>query len=203
MKRVFVGLLAAIVCLTGGTSCKEKSVVPLSNSVVRSSVPKITCPYGTGTGVVVGTREILTVDHVTRDANCYIATRSRTYDLTQEARGAEGDFAQLSTNRDLPFRPYRINCNGIIEGEAYTLAGWEGGQTFKIHAGVGVGGSYNTQHGGRRMHGMAMVRSQATQGMSGGPVLNGRGEVVALISSYAVDDHTMVLVQELSRTSAC
>lgn len=106
------------------------------------------------------------------------------------------DFAMGTTNQATGLK---YSCERIVTGQTYTLMGYHDNRirTFEFVATPYV---VEVQSLGRR--GLRGLTGLALPGMSGGPVLNSRGEVVAIISTRNLE-HNLTLVSPLSESPLC
>lgn len=137
-------------------------------------VHQIICAKSKGTAFRIGKNEMLSVAHVTSNTGCTIDGIG-----FNAKNDGDKDFSIL----DYPVAKldgFKINCDGFIPGEWYFAVGYAGGHPWQTM--VRILATYvKTGDGLRVLLGSPTV----IPGMSGGPVLNKRGEVVGTINKYS------------------
>ena len=153
-------------------------------------VKKITCGKGSGTAFRVGRTTLLSVDHVTRNEACKIDGVA--FWVKPEP---DTDFSVIELAGPKA-GGFKINCEGFKAGEYYWAIG---------HA---MGGAQRVislySYGRYAWNGMAALWGYPTviPGMSGGPIINIRGEVVGTVNMYN-PFAPVSLSRELRDTSVC
>lgn len=135
--------------------------------------------FSSGTGTIIARNRVLTAAHVVRGFDVCVFKDKVLRTVYQDARV---DTAVLVADLgDTPVTP--VNCDGLTTGE-YLGFGFAGGKDFAVQR-FTFGGDYTDSRlrdGTTAFH-QALVGGEAHAGMSGGPVVNGAGEVVAIINT--------------------
>lgn len=165
MKAIFAAL--SLVCV---------SATPAENPIGTTQYPlvhQVVCDRAKGTAFRIGPTTFLSVAHVTSNTGCTIDG----YYFTARNDG-ESDFSILDVPSD-KLGGFKINCDGFIPGEWYYAIGYAQGlpwqQTVTILA------TYVKIPNGMRL---LLGSPTVIPGMSGGPVINSRGEVVGTVNMY-------------------
>jgi hypothetical protein len=151
------------------------ALISSSNPVLFGDYPlvkKVTCDRGTGTAFRIGRTRFLSVDHVTRNTGCKIDGVAF---WTQPEPEADFSVLEVPIGRGGAFK---VSCEGFKRGQHYWAIGWAGGRVQRVISLY----SYGTYAD----NGMAVLIGSPTviPGMSGGPVINERGEVVGTVNMY-------------------
>lgn len=157
--------------------------------MIISAIVLLTCGNAQGTGVLLRDNQIISAQHVT------------TLSCENVGRVSENPVLDFSHGtHTLPVKAtMEYSCEAIVVGQKYRLLGYHNSElkTFEFTATnyiVDVADS-----GRKQLRGLTGL---ALPGMSGGPVLNDKGQVVATISTRLVT-HNLTLVTELWRTELC
>lgn len=151
-----------------------------------SVVHKIECDQGSGTGFAADGK-FLSVAHVTGGTNCEVAGQRIT-----AANDDKLDFSVAGIVKG----GFTINCEGFKEGEYYFASGYAFGGRPRVLILMGTG-QYDP------VNGMAILwGNRVIPGMSGGPILNVKAEVVGVINAYNLL-FPMSFSRELKGTSVC
>lgn len=161
---------------------------PITGALHYPLVHQVICKEGRGTAFRVGPNRMLSVAHVTKNSNCKINGRPF---ASVEPEGQ--DFAEVTVaDRKLGALP--INCDGFQPGEWYWAVGYAGGYEWQT-----VTRLYATIH---KDIGMRLLRGEVIRGMSGGPILNAKGEVVGTVNAKNIFVPVAYSV-ELADTPVC
>lgn len=154
-------------------------------------VYRVDCAEGRGTAFRVRKNHFFSVAHVTAMHQCNIEG----HPITVTEQDGANDFSQLDA--DLPGPVLRISCEGYHAGEWVWSTGYAGGMPFQT--GIALYPTYMKDNTYKRV----LVGPYAViPGMSGGPVFNGRGEVVGLVNAY-IPGTGISFSRDLRDTSAC
>lgn len=151
----------------------------------------VACDDKMGTAFRVGPTTMVSAAHVTSGENCKIY--GRPFELIEQ-NGAK-DYSILSVERKGGAIP--VNCNGFIPGQWYFAVGYANGAQWQtsvpIFATIVVIGN-----------GMRVLRREAIPGMSGGPILNSKGEAVGIVNARDIDPFSeLTFSRELKDTPLC
>ncbi|USN15020.1 serine protease [Brevundimonas phage vB_BpoS-Domovoi] len=134
----------------------------------------------TGTGTIIARNRILTAAHVV-DKNAACLFKDRLVAVAYIDRRL--DTAVLTADLgDTPVTP--VNCDGLRAGVEYLGFGYAHGVDFAAQR-LTFAGGYADQRlkTGEIAHHQALLGGEAHPGMSGGPIVNGAGEVVAIFNT--------------------
>jgi S1-C subfamily serine protease len=214
VKKLLACLLMAATMLSL-TTCIDTPDVATQQvqqpEITSKFIPQLKCDTTTqtgksslGTGIIVGKNTILTADHVIGNKNyCTVRNKSRRLEITH--RDNPNDFAILRSPTALNQPGFVVNCDPMKTGETYWLVGYAMGEpTISKHSGVAT----NRYYRGRAPNGVYTehlrgIQGKSYPGMSGGPVVNSRGEAVAFVSAVATDGSNIALVKEFRDTEVC
>jgi len=168
----------------------NSATVP-ATTVDYSPVVQVKCDQGSGTAFRVGYHRFLSVAHVAHLSNCQIdGHRVKTW--TDD----RNDFAILEADVSTKAR-FAIDCEGFKVGTYVFAIGYAGGRPWQTMTQGFV--TYRTWIDGKR----AILGTPAfIPGMSGGPVLNQRGEVVGLVNAY-LNGFPISLSRDIKDTGLC
>ncbi len=169
------------------------TAAPAVPSVPQQQFPlvhRVTCFLSVGTAFRIGPNTMVSVSHVTDGLGCTIGGQS--FKATPEP----GDFSIIKT----PITKsggFKINCGGFVKGESYWAIGHAKGALH--HTTIHLLGSGLVVESG-----MAILTGSPTiiPGMSGGPILNTKGEVVGTNNMFSMQ-FPMSLSRQLKDTSLC
>jgi hypothetical protein len=155
-------------------------------------VEQVVCDNSFGTAFRIGHNRLLSVDHVTSHTGCTVDNEP----ITVELADPELDFSIALSARPGP-NIVKYSCAGIKAGEwVYAIGhakGWPRQQMIAL-----------VSRGWKHPDGMAILHGNGTviPGMSGGPVINAAGEVVATVNAYNPWIN-LSFVRELKDTPLC
>lgn len=152
----------------------------------------IMCGTEAGTAFTLADGPTITAAHVVEQGVCRdgparmsISSVNRRQDISLIASAAPGRSR------------YVLSCGGLKAGEQYRLVGFPSGPgAERVVFGRATG---ETVEAGE-FAGTSVVRGAASHGMSGGPVLDSQGRVVAVIIGAG---SRATVVRPLSQTSVC
>ena len=167
--------------------------LPTNNKVLvhYPDVHMVDCGRGFGTAFRTGD-QFLSVAHVTGMTECKVDGQP----ITITEQDGMRDFSRFEADLP-PSRGMKISCEGFHAGEFYWAAGHAGG--LKIQTGVLLYATYAKSPTG--LH-VLLGNHTVIPGMSGGPVLNRKGEVVGVVNAYNPDAN-MSFSRSLRDTSIC
>ncbi|UTC29601.1 trypsin-like peptidase domain protein [Brevundimonas phage vB_BpoS-Bambus] len=134
----------------------------------------------TGTGTIIARNRILTAAHVV-DHNAACVFKERIVAVSYLDRRL--DMAVLTADLgETPVTP--VNCDGLRAGTEYLGFGYAHGVDFAAQR-LTFAGGYADQRlkTGETAYHQAVLGGEAHPGMSGGPIVNGAGEVVAIFNT--------------------
>lgn len=191
--RILIATLGALLVLTLASSAAfaQTSATSLESGVV---VIKTTLGYqhgsAAGTGMVLtSSGEVLTNNHVVRGATSIkivVPNTGRTYTARVVGYDVADDVAVLQAAGASNMSTVATSSEKLIIGAAVTAIGNAGGagklvsttgSITRLHESVVVG---DDQGGSVRLRGMVGVNAAVVPGDSGGPLLNGSGQVIGM-----------------------
>jgi hypothetical protein len=183
-------LFAAMSVALPAYALNVSAQTPVSSDVVRyAQVRQVDCNEGKGTAVNTD-KGWISADHVTSLSFCEIEGHPI------DAKGERGlDFSTLRVA--IRGAQFKVNCDGIKPGSWVFAAGYAGGyswQTMTRHLAT----YQKTDDGLRILLGSPTV----IPGMSGGAVLNEKGEIVGIVNAYS-KIYPISYTRELRDTSLC
>lgn len=208
MKKI--GLLMALAITL--VACKPQTNINHADApmIRESSIVKLACDRRVGSGFQTNNSQMFSADHVTIDAKCSVVRKSLRNNLYISTRvtnhSAELDFSELRVLGRTNVNHLEFTCDPMVEGETYWMAGYPAGGNLKVEP-VRATGKFT--HGqpkdnpGLTIPYLRIVEGNAIPGMSGGPVLNKDGQVIAIINAYATDNSNLSMVRELRMTWLC
>src|SRR5580704_16841102 len=150
-----------------------------------ASVVGIGQRWGTGSGIVLGTGQVLTNAHNVRGDQVTVTfADGRTAEGTVAGRDIDGDLAVISVDTgETPALPWASSASAEIGKPVFALAN-PGGRGLRVTFGF-VSGIERTFRGprGRRITGSLEHTAPLLPGSSGGPVLNAAGQLLGINTS--------------------
>lgn len=182
------------------------SVAPV---VANGAVVRLKCGAGTGSAFLIAGDTFLTANHVIADDRCgmwdtqrgNVAFEVQTQDVASDLIVARIPNAERVT--------LEVNCDGMTTGERYWLVGYankmERTSSLPVTATATV---VNARMPSGVARGLRMVEQagggRGRVGMSGGPVLDAQGRVVAINSAVGTNSgEGQTYVKELKDTPVC
>ena len=165
-----------------------------SDSIAFINYPgvyKVSCDEGSGTGFQIAPHHFFSVAHVTALHNCAVSG----HPITVTEQDGTHDFSQFDAQVIGP--RLRYSCEGFHAGEWVWATGYAGGLDYQTA--MPVYATYIKSADGKRV----LIGEHAyIPGMSGGPVLNSRGEVVGTVNAY-MPGTGISLSRDLRDTNVC
>jgi serine protease Do len=150
-----------------------------------ASVVGIGQRWGTGSGIVLGTGQVLTNAHNTRGDQVTVTfADGRTAEGTVAGRDIDGDLAVISVDTgETPALPWAGSASAEIGKPVFALAN-PGGRGLRVTFGFisGVERSFRGPRG-RRITGSLEHTAPLLPGSSGGPVLDADGQLLGINTS--------------------
>lgn len=179
-----IKLLLAIILVA--TPVRASAPIALFTGI--STIHQVTCAEGKGTAFEAG-GHMISVDHVTSLHGCFI-------DGKPVVATPEGnlDFSTI----DLPANGMKVNCGGFKNNGIYWAIGYSWGRSVQqVIMLVGTGQKEEST-------GNAILIGYPTviPGMSGGPIINSKGEAVGTINRYS-PFFPLSMSRALKDTSLC
>lgn len=151
-------------------------------------VHQVRCDKSRGTAFRIGPNQMISVAHVTMNSGCKIGGEA-----FESMEAPKLDFATITVARH-KIDAMPINCDGFQPGEWYFATGYAYGNewqtTVRLFATLNKDG------------GMRVLRGEAIRGMSGGPIMNAKGEAVGTVNAKHIFMPLTYSV-ELKDTSVC
>ncbi len=176
--------LAATLSLVGPHQPDNPFIVPIEN------IPQISCynDHGggeLGTGIRVASDILITATHVTKgNLACYAYGKPAV--TIEDEPGLDLTILRIDapTNMTSP-----ISCEGIKEGQVYLSVGYAQGYHLVVQPLIGGVGRAND---GSVFSTLWTVSGFMYAGMSGGPVFDMAGRIVAINNASDQDGHSLV-----------
>ena len=183
-------LCAALSVVLPAYALNVSARTPVSSDVVRyAQVHQVDCNAGKGTAVNTD-KGWVSANHVTSLSGCEIEGHPI------DATGEKGlDFSTLRVAIRGP--QFKVNCDGIKPGTWVFAVGFAGGfswQTMTRHL-----ATFQTEKDGLQL---LLGYPSVIPGMSGGAILNEKGEIVGIINAY-VRGSPLSFSRPLKDTSLC
>lgn len=185
MKKSFTAAIATVALAAHSTVNAETQNMTNVSAEVAANVSVIRCQRGEGTAFRIGSN-VVTVSHVWKARKCKVGGAAN---LKAISVNPATDFALLESPEEST-TTLEISCEPLRKGETYNAIGYLSGKLTVIPAQItgqvitpeefpdfgqiGYGTNVFVGQGGR----------QFTNGLSGGPVLNSKGQVVAIVIGY-------------------
>ena len=152
------------------------SAAPLSvGKIPYSSIKLIRCGRASGTLFQIAPGVLMTAAHVTRNGPCSVDDIPLETTLEDNAL----DYALLKGNVG---KPMTLLCKEMKRGRIYYGIGYAGGR-YRMDSRFFAESRTDANVEGTSYSGMMLFRGGAIPGMSGGPIIDGRGRVVAIINA--------------------
>jgi hypothetical protein len=180
-------LAAAFAALTSAAP------VPVEK-VPYSSIKLIRCGRASGTVFQIAPGVLMTAAHVTGNGPCSVD--GVPLDLTLEDGAL--DYALLRGTIGIPMTPL---CKELKRGRAYYGIGYAGGR-YRMDSRLFAEGRADAEVEGISYRGMMRFGGGAIPGMSGGPIIDERGRVAAIVNASNSALST-ALGRPLKDTQAC
>jgi hypothetical protein len=176
--------------------------IPVIDDTINfNTIVRITCGSFVGTASIVGPNTIVSANHVvTNTPVCHVGGQP----APVAYRRPDQDFAVLYPALNHHARRIPINCNGAVTGETYFMVGYAHGDQLTLNLGVAMPGYENSKdyRSGQEFRHARVMRGKVHSGMSGGPVLNQRGEQIGTILATSIG-RNQTLIREFKDTYLC
>lgn len=158
-------------------------------------VVQIRCGDFVGTGSRINSRTIITATHVIRPGGCSVGGNPVTAVFEQPGQ----DFAVVRTEAPADDRIV-TSCAGYADGGEYFAVGYAFGKDFVVQR---LAGSKSRVRGDGKFNGLTLLRGNTYPGMSGGPIVNDRGEIVGIVNAGPRSGYSVTLSRALADTYLC
>lgn len=183
-----LALPVVALCLASTSSAPPPEYIAFQNV---PGVHLIDCTEGSGTAFRIGPHHLLSAAHVTAMHGCAIDGAPATVIQQDGAR----DFAQIDAN--VPGPGLKVSCEGYRAGEWVWAVGYAHGAPFQTA--IALYATYLKAGDGKRV---LIGPYTVIPGMSGGPIMNARGEVVGIVNAF-IPDTEISFSRELKDTDLC
>lgn len=159
-----------------GSATPAETVAPAPD-VPDAAIAVVVCGGArAGTAFRIGPHRLVTAAHVTSHASCTLQDRAGGGDVPVEVVREEGrlDIAELRSAAASDVF-LQVDCGGVRRGRHYRAIGFAGGR-YRANLPL-IATGYATSFGGAEFVG------ETIPGMSGGPVIDRRGRVVAVVNT--------------------
>ncbi len=163
-------------------------------TVPYSSIKLIRCGRASGTVFQIAPGVLMTAAHVTRNGPCSVG------DVPLET-ALEDNALDYSLLRGTVGRPMTLLCKEMKRGRTYHGIGYAGGR-YRMDSRLFAQSRTAADVEGTSYSGMMQFRGGAIPGMSGGPILDGKGRVVAIVNASNAALST-ALGRSVKDTRAC
>jgi hypothetical protein len=160
------------------------------NALLFALIAQVHCGEYVGTAFHIGGDHWVSASHITVQRRCKIGN----YSLKVTERDAVQDFLRFDTHG--PTEALKVSCEGFVAGRTYYAVGYQVDDPRLTRIPL-------TTSPKPAMYGRAILEGpNPIEGMSGGPILNDRDEVVGTIIGYINGTNYNVSVP-LKNTSLC
>ncbi len=209
MKKLLllIGAFAVLLGVPGDrlveqTADRPRAAMP---KLDRDSSPKMKCSRGTGTGVVISRDTMLTASHVVTGGKTCTVQDTNSNDgspATLDHDDVSNDFATMRGR--FRGKPVEVNCGGFVTGETYYINGYPYGNARITVPAVATSQYANSRPvKGPTTKRLRELNGSSHPGMSGGPIIDGDGRVVGIVSARPVNDRSITMAKELKDTFIC
>lgn len=183
---------------------ENQIIPPITDTINLSSIQKLTCDTGTGTGEIVSSDFVVTAYHVVgQSKTCLIGDRP--FEVVY--RSEELDFAVLDYSPREHDQRIPINCDGFVTGQKYYMVGWARGYRYTLNIGTATATYVNGKdfRSGQPFTDIRELDGRVYPGMSGGAVLDQRGYLVGIVNATSTvpGKAPTMLARELRQTYMC
>lgn len=188
--RILVGaLIVILIYMTHSSaemarSSREMAVAP---APITSTKPMINfknvrllyCGRYNGTGVLLNKGLVITAAHVSEGSQSCLDNNSGQVGKVLSS-DANLDMSIIVYEKGLPEKFMDISCDGFEKNEIYYAIGWEDGTDLVVNRMIGTGIKKTIKIDDSQYDNLAMLKGRIIKGMSGGPIVNDRGQLVGI-----------------------
>lgn len=153
-----------------------------------------------GTASIINSNTLVTSDHIVVSDLCFDMATG--VPLKPFFQSKEQDISLLRIPVDWKDQTININCNGLKVGKTYTSLGYPFGKYFVMTKLKIVRGTEFIEMKDRKVEKLTKAKGTIIPGMSGGPVLNEKGEMVGINAGTNLA-YGMGLIRDLKDTDLC
>lgn len=199
VKKLFA-LIAVFLVFSMSQDVSKHEIGFLSASA-NDGIYRIKCGKSFGTGVMISPTAMTTAAHVVgKSSSCTADINGSKVNFKVIRIEKTHDFALLETKKHISAHR-TVNCGGIVNGNDYSIAGYQYGETFGVVPAKPVDLYYDIEGSGP--DNLRAMKGTTYRGMSGGPVIQNDGKVAGFLVGEMYDGTKNNAVKEYRDVSLC